>query len=80
MAAEMILGGIPPVLSRPDFPPHDATPAAHLAWCVRFGSYCTRQAQLAREFNLPTSKWLRAAELAAFSASVWRERAQGIVP
>ena len=79
MAAEMIPGGIPSVLSGPESPPHNSPPAAHLAWCIRFGSYCTRQAQIAREFNLPNSKWLRAAELSAFAASIWRERAQEVV-
>ena len=79
MAVEMIPGGIPSVPSGPEFPRHGATPAAHLAWCIKFGAFCVRQAQLAREFDLPTHKWLRAAELSAFAASIWRERAQEVV-
>lgn len=80
MAVEIIQGGIPPVVSGPAFPPHDAAPAAHLAWTIRFGAYCVRQAQIAREFGLPTRKWLRAAELSVFAASIWRQRAQEVTP
>jgi len=62
----------------PEIPPLDSPPAVHLAWCERFSLYCSRQAQTAREFDLPTGKWLRAAELVGFAASIWRERAQGV--
>ncbi len=80
MDSNSLLAGIPPVLPSPDFPARGATPAEHLRWCIRFGGYCVRQAQLAREFDLPTQKWLRAAELAAFAASIWRERAAAVAP
>lgn len=80
MATGIVLADVPPVLSGPESPPRDAPPAEHLAWCIRFGAYCACQAQVAREFDLPTSKWLQAAELTAFAASIWRERAHGIAP
>ena len=79
MAAN-IVPVLPPLVPGPDSPPQGSPPAEHLAWCIRFGTYCTRQAQIAREFDLPAHKWHRAAELAAFAASIWRERAQGGPP
>ncbi len=77
MGLNSLLAEIPSVLPGPESPPANAPPSAHVDWCVRFGTYCSRQAQIAREFDLPTRKWLRAAELAAFAASMWRERLQG---
>jgi hypothetical protein len=71
---------VPILLAGPDFPAAGASPATHLAWCEAFGLYCARQVQLAREYDLPTRKWLHAAELAAFAAGIWRERAGGITP
>jgi hypothetical protein len=65
----------PPASTGPEFPPHGSPPALHLAWCEQFTLYCTRQVQVARRYDLPMSKWLRAAELATFAASIWRERA-----
>jgi hypothetical protein len=62
----------------PESPPFNAPAAVHLAWCERFTLHCGRQARIAAEFDLPTRKWLRAAELAAFAASIWRERAEGM--
>jgi len=80
MASDIVLAGIPPVLSGPESPPHNAPPAAHLRWCEEFALYCARRAQIARDFDLPTRKWLRASELAAFASAIWRERAQGAAP
>jgi len=81
MGLPSLLAESPSALPGPEFPPRDASPADHLAWCIRFGAYCTRQAQLAREFGMPAWKWLRAAELAAFAAAIWREQAaQEIAP
>lgn len=80
MAAISLPADIPPALPGPESPPRNAPPTDHLAWCLRFGMYCNRQAQLAREFDLPAHKWLRAAELAGFAATIWRERAQEIEP
>jgi len=80
MAANILLAPAPVALPGPDFPARGASPAEHLAWCIRFGSYCARQAQIAREFDMPTAKWYRAAELAALAAAIWRERAAGGVP
>lgn len=80
MAADiLLLAGLPPVSPGPEYPPPDAAPAVHLHWCERFARYCTRQARIACDLDLPTGKWLRAAELAAFAASIWRERAEGSV-
>jgi len=76
--AAYILPALPPAVPGPDFPLRDSAPTVHLAWCIRFGAYCTRQAQIADEFGLPTYKWRRAAELAALAASIWRERAQAM--
>lgn len=70
----LLLAAVPLVPPGPAFPPHDATPAARLAWCIQFNLYCGRQARLAREFDLPTRHWLRAAELAAYAGSIWAER------
>ena len=79
MAADIVLlAEAPPALPGPEFPPYDAPPAAHLAWCIRFGAYCAQQARIAHEFDLPTRKWLQAAEFAAVAASVWRERVERV--
>ena len=79
MAADIVLlAAAPPELPGPDFPAVGASPVEHLRWCIRFGSYCTRQAQRAREFGLPDRKWLQAAEFAAVAASVWRARVERI--
>jgi hypothetical protein len=80
MGLPSLLAESPSALPGPYSPPRNASPADHLAWCIRFGSYCTRQAQLANEFNLPTWKWLREAELSAFAAAIWRERVEGAAP
>jgi len=80
MGLPSLLAESPSALPGHESPSRSASPAEHLAWCIRFGSYCSRQAQLAREFKLPTHKWLRAAELAAFAATIWRERAREIAP
>ena len=60
----------------PAFPPLNAPPAEHLAWCESFILHCARQTYMAHQLDLPTRKWLRAAELATFAASIWRERAE----
>jgi hypothetical protein len=78
--AAVILSDILPALPGPDFPPRDASPIEHLAWCERFALYCVQQARLARDFGLPMHKWLRAAELSTFAAEVWRERAKAGTP
>ena len=74
MAVDSLLTGLLSVPPGPAFPPHDATPAARLAWCIQFNMYCARQARFAHDVDLPTRKWLKAAEFAAFAASIWRER------
>ena len=75
MDAYLLLVELYPALTGPEFPPHGSPPALHLAWCEQFSLHCMRRAKAARTFDLPTRKWLRAAELAAFAASAWRERA-----
>ncbi len=75
MAADIVLlDTAPPALPGPAFPGINASPAEHLAWCESFGLYCSRQARRAGDFDLPTRKWLQAAELAAYAAAAWRER------
>ena len=76
MAVEMIPAAPRLALAGPEFPSHNSPPASHLEWCERFGLYCARQAHIAHKFDLPTRKWLRAAELAALAASIWRERVE----
>jgi hypothetical protein len=75
MATDIVLlATAPPARPGPDFPAGGASPAEHLAWCERFELYCARQARFAHDVDLPTRKWLQAAEFAAFAASIWRER------
>ena len=74
MAVDSLLTGLLSVPAGLAFPPYDAPPAARLAWCIRFSTYCGHQARLAREFDLPTRQWLRAAEFAAYAGSIWAER------
>lgn len=81
MAAKMIPAGnslvLPEIFASP--PDNDAAPAIHLAWCERFADYCLHQAQLTLFLGLPTRGWRHAADLALFSASIWRQRAGGAV-
>ena len=54
--------------------PEDAPAADHAAWCENFERLCRRRAALAREFNMPSAKWTKAAEMARFAAEVWADR------
>jgi hypothetical protein len=75
--AALLTGPPLPLAAGPESPPTHAPATTHLAWCEAFGLYCARQIGIARKLNLPTDKWLRAAELAG---SIWRERAEGVTP
>ena len=56
--------------------PEDAPAADHAEWCENFERLCRRRAALCRDyFNMPAAaKWTKAAEMARFAATCWRER------